>query len=79
MFVDSLYEGRSPYNKTLGISRLNTRLAFFGYERRKLAWWGQRSLWLARPGSEVWSPHRVIAESELEIAEYLVTRALECL
>lgn len=37
MLIDSLYEGRSPYQKTLGVSRLNTRLVFFGYECRKLA------------------------------------------
>lgn len=44
MVLDSLYEGRSPVNKTLGVSRLNTRLAFYGYERRKLAAWSQRGL-----------------------------------
>ena len=70
--IDSLYEGRSPHQKNLGVSRLNTRLAFFGYERRKLAWWSRQSLWLASPGVLDHSPHAAVADLELEVGEYLI-------
>lgn len=36
MLVDSFWEGRAPESRTLGVPRLNTRLAFYIYERRKL-------------------------------------------
>lgn len=77
MILDSLYEGRSPTNKTLGISRLNTRLAFYGYERRKLAAWAQRGLWLGRASHAYPTVHAVIASGEFEVGEY-VFADLEC-
>lgn len=36
MLLDSFFEGRSPTSSVLGVPRLNTRLAFYAYERRKL-------------------------------------------
>lgn len=36
MLLDSFYEGVAPASKTLGVSRLNTRFAFYAYERRRL-------------------------------------------
>lgn len=36
MLVDSFFEGRAPTAGLLGVPRLNTRLAFYAYERRKL-------------------------------------------
>jgi hypothetical protein len=36
MLLDSFFEGRAPMSLTLGVPRLNTRLAFYAYERRKL-------------------------------------------
>jgi len=36
MLLDSFFEGRAPVSQTLGVPRLNTRLAFYAYERRKL-------------------------------------------
>ena len=37
MLLDSLYEGAAPSSKTLGVPRLNTRLAFYTYERARLS------------------------------------------
>lgn len=37
MLVESFWEGRAPESRTLGVPRLNTRLSFYLYERRKLA------------------------------------------
>ena len=34
--ADSFYCGLSPKKKTYGVQRLNTRLAFYAYERRKM-------------------------------------------
>lgn len=36
MLVESFYEGQEPESLTLGVPRLNTRLAFYLYERAKL-------------------------------------------
>jgi heme/copper-type cytochrome/quinol oxidase subunit 1 len=35
--IISYYEGNAPVSRTLGVSRLNNRLSFYAYERRKLA------------------------------------------
>lgn len=36
MLFDSFYCGKAPKKKTLGVSRLGTRFAFYAYERKKL-------------------------------------------
>jgi len=37
MLLDSFYEGASPHSLSLGVARLNTRFAFYAYERRRVA------------------------------------------
>jgi hypothetical protein len=37
MLLDSFYEGAAPHSITLGVARLNTRFAFYAYERRRVA------------------------------------------
>lgn len=37
MLLDSFYEGASPHSISLGVARLNTRFAFYSYERRRVA------------------------------------------
>ena len=36
MLIDSFYEAAAPVSSTLGVPRLNTRLAFYTYSRAKL-------------------------------------------
>ena len=48
MLIDSFYEGRAPISKTKGVSRVNTRLAFYLYEIRKLQTYQTKSLTLLR-------------------------------
>lgn len=48
MLADSFYEGRAPISKTKGVSRLNTRLAFYLYESRKLQAYQTKALPLLR-------------------------------
>jgi cytochrome c oxidase subunit 1 len=78
MFADSFYENRAPISKTRGVSRLNTRLAFYVYEIRKLNHMRQRSLVLARP-TRAQSPAACLARLETSAAEYVFTqpRAVE--
>ena len=70
MFADSLYENRAPVSKTRGVSRLNTRLAFYSYEIRKLSHMRQRSLVLARRGSAQPSAG-ALSRLEVSAAEYV--------
>jgi len=70
MFADSLYENRAPVSKTRGVSRLNTRLAFYTYEIRKLAHMRQRSLVLSRRG-RLQTPAAALARLETTAAEYV--------
>jgi heme/copper-type cytochrome/quinol oxidase subunit 1 len=49
MLVDSFYENRAPVARMRGVSRLNTRLAFYAYETRKLRFTQSRALVLAKP------------------------------
>lgn len=51
MLMDSFYEGRAPISKTRGVSRLNTRLAFYLYESRKLQAYQTKALPLLRRSS----------------------------
>lgn len=44
MIFYSLLENRSPVNRNLGVSRLNTRLAFFSYEVRKHSYFATKAL-----------------------------------
>ncbi len=37
MLLDSFYEGASAHTINLGVARLNTRFAFYAYERRRVA------------------------------------------
>lgn len=37
MLLDSFYEGASAHSMSLGVARLNTRFAFYAYERRRVA------------------------------------------
>ena len=48
MIFDSLYEGRAPVSKTKGVSRLNTRLAFYVYEIRKIKYNRSKALLLPK-------------------------------
>jgi cytochrome c oxidase subunit I len=72
MLADSFYENRAPISKTRGVSRLNTRLAFYTYEIRKLAHWRQRSLVLARPQARP-SIAATLYGLETSSAEYVFT------
>lgn len=47
MVADSLWEARAPAPRTLGVSRLNTRMAFYVYAGRKREARGTQSLVLA--------------------------------
>jgi hypothetical protein len=51
MLVDSFYENRAPRQRSLGVSRLNTRLSFYAYEARKLRAAQRRALPLLRTTS----------------------------
>ena len=73
MFADSFYENRAPISKTRAVSRLNTRLAFYVYEIRKLNHMRQRSLVLARP-TRAQSPAACLARLETSAAEYVFTQ-----
>ena len=73
MFADSFYENRAPISKTRGVSRLNTRLAFYVYEIRKLNHMRQRSLVLSRP-TRAQSPAACLARLETSAAEYVFTQ-----
>lgn len=73
MFADSFYENRAPVSKTRGVSRLNTRLAFYTYEIRKLTHMRQRSLVLARPARSL-SAAACLAGLETSAAEYVFTQ-----
>ncbi len=44
MLLDSFYENRAPIARMRGVSRLNTRLAFYAYESRKLRYCQTRAL-----------------------------------
>ena len=72
MLADSFYENRAPISKTRGVSRLNTRLAFYTYEIRKLAHWRQRSLVLNRPQANP-SIASTLYSLETSSAEYVFT------
>ena len=48
MLADSFYESRAPSTRTLGVSRLSTRLGFYAYETRKLRVFATRSMTLPR-------------------------------
>jgi cytochrome c oxidase subunit 1 len=72
MLADSFYENRAPISKTRGVSRLNTRLAFYTYEIRKLAHWRQRSLVLLRPKATP-SVASTLYGLETSSAEYVFT------
>jgi cytochrome c oxidase subunit I len=72
MLADSFYENRAPISKTRGVSRLNTRLAFYTYEIRKLAHWRQRSLVLLRPKATP-SVASTLYSLETSSAEYVFT------
>lgn len=48
MLIDSFYENRASTQRMRGVSRLNTRLSFYTYERRKLQYFQLRSLPLLR-------------------------------
>ncbi len=48
MLLDSFYENRAPVSRMRGVSRLNTRLAFYAYESRKLRYCQNRALVLNR-------------------------------
>ena len=70
MLADSFYENRAPISKTRGVSRLNTRLAFYTYEIRKLAHWKQRSLILLRQPRNP-STAQILSDLETTAAEYV--------
>jgi heme/copper-type cytochrome/quinol oxidase subunit 1 len=70
MLADSFYENRAPVSKTRGVSRLNTRLAFYTYEIRKLAHWKQRSLILLRQPRNP-STAQILSDLETTAAEYV--------
>lgn len=72
MLADSFYENRAPISKTRGVSRLNTRLAFYTYEIRKLAHWRQRSLVLSRVKANP-SIASTLYNLETSSAEYVFT------
>lgn len=72
MLADSFYENRAPISKTRGVSRLNTRLAFYTYEVRKLSHWRQRSLLLLRPQTTP-SVASSLYALETSSAEYVFT------
>lgn len=77
MLVDSFYEGRVPTQRHYGVNRLNTRLAFFAYEARKLHSYRQRSLPLLREGAHPTSPahlYRIGSELETMTFAYVFTR-----
>jgi hypothetical protein len=44
MLIDSFYENRAPSQRMRGVSRLNTRLAFYTYEIRKLRYCQTKAL-----------------------------------
>jgi len=72
MLADSFYENRAPISKTRGVSRLNTRLAFYTYEIRKLSHWRRRSLVLLRPENSPSVPAALYG-LETSSAEYVFT------
>lgn len=48
MILDSFYENRASGQRLRGVGRLNTRLAFYAYEVRKLRHYQSQALPLAR-------------------------------
>lgn len=72
MLADSFYENRAPVSKTRGVSRLNTRLAFYTYEIRKLSHWRKRSLVLLKPQAAP-SVSSALYNLETSSAEYVFT------
>lgn len=73
MLADSFYENRAPISKTKGVSRLNTRLAFYTYEIRKLTYWRQRSVVLPKTKVNANSVPSNLYCLETTSAEYVFT------
>lgn len=57
MLLDSFYEGASAHSMSLGVARLNTRFAFYAYERRRVAQTSKLIAPLCRGSSSLASIH----------------------
>lgn len=76
MLIDSMLENRVPLSHTRGVSRLNTRLAFFTYEIRKLRLYQSRALPLAKSNNRLYlqDTYAFCMDSEITAFEYTFTR-----
>jgi len=74
MVLDSVLESRAPQRKTFGVSRLNTRLAFYAYESRKLRYCRSKGLFLSRynAASNPLALYRCLWATEQAIAAYVI-------
>jgi hypothetical protein len=78
MLLDSFYENRAPNQRMRGVSRLNTRLAFYTYEARKLRFCQTKALtlWASSPAAH--SPQQQLYlfcwQSESSTVEYVFVR-----
>jgi hypothetical protein len=71
MLGESLREGRALTSRTKGVGRLNTRLAFYVYELRKLEWWSSQALGLQRLQNETVCLYYACQELEGSVITYV--------
>jgi len=74
MLLDSFYENRAPVARMRGVSRLNTRLAFYAYESRKLRYCQTRALVLNTSSSHNSNLFRFCWNAETVSVEYIFTQ-----
>lgn len=79
MLIDSMLENRAPLSHTRGVSRLNTRLAFFTYEIRKLRLYQSRALPLVKFDNRLYlqDTYAFCMDSEITAFEYTFTRRFD--
>jgi len=73
MILDSFYENRAPVARMRGVSRLNTRLAFYAYESRKLRYCQTRALVLNTSSSKNSDLFKFCWNAETVAVEYVFT------
>jgi len=74
MLLDSFYENRAPISRMRGVSRLNTRLAFYAYESRKLRYCQTRALVLNRTVTANADLFRFCWNAETVAVEYVFAK-----
>ena len=52
ILIISLFDNRVSISKTKGVSRLNNRLSFYFYERRKLMYYNKKQIHLLKLGKK---------------------------